>query len=122
MKLKNYTIYQIATNPNQLFDEKTYIPAKANFYIQRNLNKIAEIAKEIEKARMATISHYGTLDEETQQYNIPEDKIVEANKELSELFEVEQEIDIKTFSIETLGNIELTTAQMQMLMFMIAED
>ena len=122
MKLTNYTIYQIATNPNQLFDEKTYIPAKANFCIQRNLNKIAEIAKEIEKARITTISHYGILNEETQQYNIPEDKIAEANKELSELFEIEQDVDIKTFSIEALGNIELTTAQMQMLMFMIAED
>lgn len=122
MKLTNNTIYQIANNSNNLFDDKTYIPVKANFYIQKNLALIAAAAQEIERSRLEVAKHYGELDEEKQQYIIPEDKIQEVSKEMEELFSIEQDLDIKTFSIEALGNLELTTTQMQILMFMIAED
>lgn len=122
MKFNNSEIYQIANVLAKTFDNlDLYIPAKANFFIQKNISTLAAAAQEIEKSRIEIAKHYGILDEENQQYKIPEDKLEEASKELEDLFSIEQELDIKTFSIEALGNAEFTPAQMQAMMFMIED-
>ena len=122
MKFNNNKIYQIANNLiSNLNNLNIYIPAKANFFIQKNLQTLAAAAQEIEKSRLEIAKHYGILDEEKQQYTIPEDKLEEASKELEDLFSIEQKLDIKTFSIEALGNAEFTPAQMQAMMFMIED-
>ena len=122
MKFNNSEIYQIANVLAKTFDNlDIYIPAKANFFIQKNISTFAAAAQEIEKSRLEIAKHYGELDEENQQYKIPEDKIEEASKELEDLFSIEQDINIKTFSIEALGNAEFTSAQMQAIMFMIED-
>ena len=122
MKFNNQQIYQIANNVLSNLDNlNIYIPAKANFFIQKNISTLAAAAQEIEKSRLEIAKHYGVLDEEGQQYKIPEDKLEEASKELEDLFSIEQELDIKTFSIEALGSAEFTPAQMQAMMFMIED-
>ena len=122
MKFNNNQIYQIANNTISNLDNlNIYIPAKANFFLQKNLQTLAAAAQEIEKSRIEIAKHYGVLDEEGQQYKIPEDKLEDASKELEDLFSIEQELDIKTFSIEALGNAEFTPAQMQAMMFMIED-
>lgn len=122
MKFNNNEIYQIANALISNLDNlNIYIPAKANFFIQKNISVLAAAAQEIEKSRLEIAKHYGVLDEEGQQYKIPEDKLEEASKELNDLFSIEQELDIKTFSIEALGNAEFTPAQMQAMIFMIEE-
>lgn len=122
MKFNNNEIYQIANILAKVFDNlDIYIPAKANFFIQKNIATFAAAAQEIEKSRLEIAQHYGELDEDGQQYKIPEEKIKEASKELNDLFSIEQDLDIKTFSIESLGNAEFTPAQMQAMMFMIED-
>ncbi len=122
MKFNNQQIYQITNSViGNLDNLNIYIPAKANFFIQKNISVLAAAAQEIEKSRLEIAKHYGVLDEEGQQYKIPEDKLEEASKELEDLFSIEQELDIKTFSIEALGNAEFTPAQMQAMMFMIED-
>lgn len=122
MKFNNSEIYQIANVLAKTFDNlNIYIPAKANFFIQKNISTLAAAAQEIEKSRLEIAKHYGVLDEEGQQYKISEDKLEEASKELEDLFSIEQELDVKTFSIEALGNAEFTPAQMQAMMFMIED-
>ena len=122
MKFNNSEIYQIANVLAKTFDNlDIYIPAKANFFIQKNISTLTAAAQEIEKSRLEIAKHYGVLDEEKQQYTIPEDKLEEASKELEDLFSIEQELDIKTFSIEALGSAEFTPAQMQAMMFMIED-
>lgn len=122
MKFNNSEIYQIANVLAKTFDNlDIYIPAKANFFIQKNISTFAAAAQEIEKSRLEIAKHYGELDEENQQYKIPEDKIKEASKELEDLFSIEQDLDIKTFTIEALGDAEFTSAQMQAIMFMIED-
>lgn len=122
MKFSNNEIYQITNVLTKIFDNlNIYIPAKANFFIQKNISTLAAAAQEIEKSRLEIAKHYGVLDEEGRQYKIPEDKLEEASKELNDLFSIEQELDIKTFSIEALGNAEFTAAQMQAMMFMIED-
>ena len=120
MKFNNNEIYQIANNLiSNLGNLDIYIPAKANFFLQKNIQTLAGAAEEIEKSRIEIIKHYGILDESGQQYQIPADKMEEASRELNDLFMIEQDLDIKTFSIDSLGNAEFTTAQMQSMMFMI---
>lgn len=122
MKFSNNEIYQITNVLTKIFDNlNIYIPAKANFFIQKNISTLAAASQEIEKSRIEIAKHYGVLDEEGRQYKIPEDKLEEASKELNDLFSIEQELDIKTFSIEALGNAEFTPAQMQAMMFMIED-
>ena len=120
MKFNNNEIYQIANNLiSNLGNLDIYIPAKANFFLQKNIQTLAGAAEEIENSRIEIIKHYGILDESGQQYQIPADKMEEASRELNDLFMIEQDLDIKTFSIDSLGNAEFTTAQMQSMMFMI---
>ena len=122
MKFNNNQIYQIANDIISNLDNlNVYIPAKANFFLQKNSQIFAAAAQEIDKSRLEIAKHYGVLDEEGQQYKIPENKLEEASKELEDLFSIEQELDIKTFSIEALGNAEFTPAQMQAIMFMIED-
>lgn len=121
-KFTNGEIYQIAYNLNQAFDNLDIrIPAKPNFYIQKNARIIAAAAQEIDKSRLEVVQHYGKLDEETENYIVPNDKLDAANKELNELFNIEQELDIKQFSIEDLGGLEFSASQMQAIMFMIED-
>lgn len=122
MKITNFEIYNITNTYNQAFsDFKSYIPAKVNFYIQKNMGVVATAASEIEKARLGIAQHYGTPDETGVSYKIPEDALPQATQELNDLFSIEQDLDIKTFSIEALGDIEFTPAQMQAIMFMIED-
>lgn len=122
MKFNNYQIYQIANDLASNFEKlEIYIPAKANFFLQKNIQTFAAAAQEIEKSRLEIAKHYGTPDEDGQQYIIPEEKIPEASKELDDLFSIEQDLDIKTFFIDSLGDAEFTPAQMQTMMFMIED-
>lgn len=122
MKFSNYEIYTITNTLTNIFsDLEIYIPAKANFFLQKNIASLSAATQEIEQARLNIAKQYGILDETNEQYKIPAEKIEDANNELNELFRIEQELDIKTFSISDLGNIELTPAQMQAIMFMIED-
>ena len=122
MKFTNQEIYSIILAYNQAFEKmESYIPAKVNFYMQSNIKKLAATAEEIEAARMEIVKHYG--EEAEGGYVIPQEKLETAEKELTELFAIEQEIEIKKFNIDDLGDkVELTMPQMQAIMFMIEED
>lgn len=123
MKLTNETIYSYGTSLMTIFDENfnIYIPAKANFFIQKNRNIVIEAAKEIDFARMKIIQHYSELIPETQEYRVNPENTEQVVTELQELFAIEQDLNIKTFKIEDLGNTEFTPSQMSAIMFMIDE-
>jgi parvulin-like peptidyl-prolyl isomerase len=123
MKILNYNLYQMVEGLTSLSnDNKIYIPAKANFFIQKNISILAAAAQEIEKARLDIAQHYGEMSEETGSYKIPEDKMEIVQKELNDLFNIEQEIDIKKIKIEDLGDAQFTSSQMQTLMIMIDDE
>lgn len=122
MKLTNEQIYNYSNSYIQLFsDFKSYIPAKVNFAIQKNMQVLAAAAQGIEETRMGVAKHYGVMSENGQGYQIPEDVRPQVQKELNDLFSIEQEVEIKTFSIDALGDVEFTPAQMQIIMFMIED-
>ena len=119
--LTNDEIYFINKQLNKTFeDSQQYLPAKVNFYIQKNKKKIAELAQEIEIARAEIIKNFGEQKED-QKYYIPQDKIQEAQQELLDLLNIQQEIEVFTISLDDIENLHFTLPQMEALMFMIEE-
>lgn len=120
-KLTNDEIYFINKQLNKTFeDSQQYLPAKVNFYIQKNKKRIAELAQEIEIARAEIIKNFGEQKED-QKYYIPQDKIQEAQQELFDLLNIQQEIEVFTISLDDIENLHFTLPQMEALMFMIEE-
>ena len=121
MKLTNNQIYTYATELAAAFNDATQkLPIKINFYLQKNKETLMAMAQEIEKSRMELLQQYGELDTETNRFNIFPDKIATATKELEDLFNLEQEVNIYKVDIENFGDdLTITTGQMEALMFMI---
>ena len=123
MKLTNNEIYNYAKQLVIAFqDNEQKLPIKLNFVIQKNKGVLIGLAQDIEQARLEVAQTYGTLDTQSNQYSIAPEKIDEASKELAELFELEQEVNICTIKASNLSDdLLLTTAQMEAIMFMIEE-
>lgn len=121
MKLTNKQIYDYAIAIMEAFkDSNQKLPIKINFYLQKNKKMLLELGQDIENSRMEIIREHGILDKETNQYIVPSEKIEIANKELGELLELEQEVNLYTINIDNLSDdYSLTTGQMEAIMFMI---
>lgn len=121
MKLTNNEIYSHANKLMEVFQDNTQkLPIKINFYLQKNKNTLTALAQEIEKTRIEIARSYGELNEEMQQFIIPPEKIAEASKELNDLFNLEQDVNIYMINIDSLSDdYAMTTAQMEAIMFMI---
>ena len=121
MKLTNKQIYDYAIAIMEAFkDSNQKLPIKINFYLQKNKKMLLELGQDIENSRMEIIREHGILDKETNQYIVPSEKIEIANKELGELLELEQEVNLYTINIDSLSDdYSLTTGQMEAIMFMI---
>ena len=121
MKLTNNEIYSHANKLMEVFQDNTQkLPIKINFYLQKNKNTLVTLAQEIEKTRIEIARSYGELNSETQQFVVPPEKIPEASKELNDLFNLEQDVNIYVINVDSLSDdYEMTTAQMEAIMFMI---
>lgn len=124
MKLTNEEIYIYANNlVNAFQDKEQRLPIKLNFFIQKNKGILLVLAQEIEKSRLEIAQAYGTLDVESNQFIIVPNKIAEAQKELNDLFNLEQEVNIGIIKASSLSDdYNLSTAQMEAIMFMIDEE
>lgn len=98
------------------------LPIKISFYLQKNKVELITLAEEIEKQRISILEEYGTLNAETNQFNVPKDKIPEVSKKINDLFDLTQEVKIYKVNLEDFGDIELTSNQTSALLFMINEE
>ena len=120
IKMNNGMIYQYALALNEaLNDNDLQMPVAVIFSIEKNKQTLMTVAQDVEKYRMDIIKKYG--EEVDGNYNVPQDKIEIANKELQDLFSIEQEVNIYKFNIEDLGDIKLTANQMNAILFMIED-
>lgn len=120
IKMNNGMIYQQALALNEaLNDNDLQMPVAVIFSIEKNKQTLMTVAQDVEKYRMDIIKKYG--EEVDGNYNVPQDKIEIANKELQDLFSIEQEVNIYKFNIEDLGDIKLTSNQMNAILFMIED-
>ena len=123
MTLTNNEIYNYANAlAEQFAQDQVKFPIKINFYLQKNMTELISLAQDIEKQRLAIAAEFGTLNEETQQYEIPQENITAASNKLEELFNLTQDVKIYKVKLNAFGDIDLTSAQMQALLFMIDEE
>lgn len=123
MTLKNIDIYNDANALAGEFAQKEVkLPLKVNFYLQKNLKELVALAQDIEQQRVAIAQEYGTLNEETQQYEIPPENIASASRKLNELFDLTQEVKIYKVKLDAFGDADLSASQMQALLFMIDDE
>lgn len=120
--MSNVDIYNTASMLLEAFKEDMSLPVKVNFYLQKNMTAIVDMAKDIDKTRMEIIEKYGTLDEESGNYTFEEDVVETVNKELEDLFSLEQDVKINQIDLDWFGNVEFSAAQMAAIMFMIKEE
>ena len=124
MTFKNFEIYNIAEGLLRAFaeaDSTQKLPIKLSYTIKKNTNKFQSIAEQIEKSRVELIQKYGKETEDGGYQVLPENEEA-ANKEFTELMNLEENIDVYTIDINTLSDdIELTNAQMDAIMFMLKD-
>jgi hypothetical protein len=65
------------------------MPVRINFYLQKNIQLIQQAAEEIERARLSIGAQFGSINSAKNGYDIPQESIDEANKELQDLFNLE---------------------------------
>lgn len=123
MTLKNSEIYNYANALAQEFgQQEVKLPLKVNFYLQKNLKELVTLAQDIEQQRVSIAQEFGTLNEETQQYEIPPENIDSASRKLNELFNLTQDVKIYKVKLDAFGDTDISNAQMQALLFMIDEE
>jgi hypothetical protein len=121
MKLTNNEIYSYAIALNEAFaGGEQKLPVKINFYLQKNKKTLMALGQDIEESRMNIVRSFGEASEDGESYKIPADKINAAQKEVMDLLELEQEVEIYKINIDNLPeDLSLTTAQMEAIMFMV---
>ena len=119
--MTNLEIYNITNNLLGAFNDNTQkLPVKVNFFLQKNKKILLSLAQEIEEERINIAQNYGNLDSKTGNYSVDSDHIKAAQQDLNNLFNIEQDVNIVKINYSDLDpNMELTTAQMEALMFMI---
>lgn len=118
--MTNLEIYTITSKLFEAFSDDTQkFPVKMNFFLQKNKRTLLTLAQEIEAARTQIAHTYGT-DSGDGNFAIASENVAKAQEELNQLFNIEQDVDIKKINFNDLDpNMELTSAQMEALMFMI---
>lgn len=122
MKLTNLQIYNYASNLLEEFSNSAELklPVKVNFYLQKNLLTLKNLATEIEESRLNIVQEYGQINEDGTSYFIPNENIEKAQQELNDLFALDQEVQIYMIKLDSFNDdILLSMSQMESLMFMI---
>lgn len=112
MKFNNLQIYEMALKIKKFYEDKSLnLPVRLGFYLLKNLNKITSAAQEIELMRSNILKKY------SEDLNELEKK--EVFKELQELSNIEQDIDLYSLYLEDFENLKLNLDQLSLIVDMI---
>lgn len=114
IKMTNNEIYTIALGFSNYFNGVMNLPIKVGFYFVKNKKYFIELGKQIEEMKQEIYSKH--LDSNGDVL------INEANKELTELSELEQEVSFYEVSLEDFGDINFSVEQLDTIEFMIKEE
>ena len=131
MKITNRQVIEFinSVSANKLASKR--LPVKVAYAISRNLDKMNNIITSYETARKTLLDQYAEKDEEGKakvkdgNYVIQEDQKQAFSDEMTELLEVENEIDLHTINMDEVEKCDtdkydsLTTADMMTLDVMI---
>ena len=63
----------------------------------------------IKIVRISIVKHFGVLNEEKNSFDVPTDKVDEANAEILELFNIEQEVNVYKINLDELDDLKFTS-------------
>lgn len=126
MKLSNEKILNDAVKLAEISQKE--LPVKVSYAISKNISKLESVLKIYNKEREKLIEKYSQKDEkgktiidENNQIKLQEEKIEDWNKDIKELLDIENEIDIHKFSINVLEGYNMTPAELRVIDYMIEE-
>ena len=128
MKLTNERILNDANGLGQLTQIK--LPTKVSYAIAKNIDKIQSILKIYNNEKQKLIDQYSVKDEEGKtkigednKITIKAEFLTDWSKDIKELNEIENEIDIHKFNISSLenGNYEMSAGEFMLIDYMIEE-
>lgn len=105
-----------------IIKENIILPVGINFAIQKNFTLLVGLSEEIEKIKQKICAQNGNYIPEDNSFKIDKDKIESTQQQLDDLMAIKQEVKIHTIKLEDLENIQLTSKQMQALLFMIEDE
>ena len=119
--LTNDLIYFYAENLINLSKEliNKNFPVKVHFYFQKNMDELISIAKNIEESRLNIMKKHGNINNDTGKYEFDKNKIDIINKDIQELFALEQEVKIYMIPMKWIENLEISTKQFNAISFML---
>ena len=125
--MSNIEIYNIATALSELFNDmvtkEMKLPVKVNFYFQKNMNALVAMAQELDQEKNNIVLKYGTVDtEDPNKVNLSPDVLDDANKELADLFALEQEVAVNVIELDWFDGIEMTPQQLAAITVMIKDE
>lgn len=123
--MSNLDIYNTANSLAEYVRDNmdVVLPVKVNFFLQKNMNELINLAQEIEESRIEIIKKYGVQEEDNpDQFTVPAEKQEEATKELEDLFALEQEVSINMLKLDWFDDINLTGQQVASLAYMIDDE
>lgn len=123
--MSNLDIYNTANSLAEYVRDNmdVALPVKVNFFLQKNMNELINLAQEIEESRIEIIKKYGVQEEDNpDQFTVPAEKQAEATKELEDLFALEQEVSINMLKLDWFDDINLTGQQVASLAYMIDDE
>lgn len=124
MRLTNQQVinYYEALNNLSESDITSRLPARVSYMIIKNIRELQPIVADALKIREKILTNNGSpqVDQEgNSYYSIDENKQEFVNKQLESLFSTENEVNISTFSLDTLNDCELSLQAMNALYFMV---
>lgn len=120
MKLSNEKILNDAAALGQITQKQ--LPVKISYAIAKNIKKIESELNIYNTEKQKLIDKYSVADDEGN-VKIAEENIEDWNKEITELLEIENEIDIHKFNVNDLinSNCNFTPAELMIIDYMIEE-
>lgn len=125
--MNNMEIYNIAsalvTLQKKMSDEQMVFPVKVNFYFQKNTSILVDMAQDLDEERSNIIMKFGSPSESNpEQIEIPKDKVEEVNKQLQDLFSLEQEVAVNVIDLDWFDGVNMTPAEFAAISFMIKDE
>ena len=126
MKLSNNKILNDAKRLGEISQRQ--LPVKVSYAIAKNLSKIEAELNIYNKEKQKLIDQYGKRDEngqievdEAEHVIFPVENLVNWNKSIRELLDIENEVDIHKFSIKELEGFSMSPLELRVIDYMIEE-
>lgn len=129
MLLSNEKLLDDARGLGQLTQKS--LPVRVSYAIAKNVSKIESNLKIYNKEKQKLIEKYSVKDKDGKtvikdggQITIQQEFVDEWNKDMNELKNIENEIDIHKFNINDIlnGNYDMTPLEIMLIDYMIEED